>query len=95
MNQSYSYSRSKDQLLGFDDVDKNYKVDHTMNTESTDTCPLCKKKLVTIERDGDVCCKKCGVVLDKTVFGDEKEWTNDDDFKLNEEKYRQQLRIIN
>ena len=85
MNESYSYSRPTDQLLGFDDVDKNYKVSHSMNTKSTDTCPNCKKKLVTIERDGYVCCKKCGMVLDKTIFGGEKEWTEDDGFRLNEE----------
>ena len=58
MRRSYSRSRSTDQLLGFDDVDKNYKVSHSMNTKSTDTCPNCKKKLVTTERDGDVCCEK-------------------------------------
>ena len=51
MNEFYSYSRPMDPLLGFDDVDKNYRVSHSMNTESTDTCPNCKKKLVAIERD--------------------------------------------
>ena len=85
MNESYSYSRPTDQLLGFDDVDKNYKVSHSMNTKSTDTCPNCKKKLVTRERDGYVCCTKCGVVLDNTIFGGEEEWTEDDGFRLNEE----------
>ena len=84
MNESSSYSRPTDQLLGFDDINKNYRVDHSMNTESTDTCPNCKKKLVTIEVDADVCCKKCGIVLDKTIFDDEKEWI-EDEHRLNEE----------
>ena len=41
MNESYSYSRPTDQLLGFDDVDRSYRVDHMMDED----CPICNKKL--------------------------------------------------
>ena len=41
MNESYSYSRPTDQLLGFDDVDRSYRVDHMTDED----CPICNKKL--------------------------------------------------
>ena len=41
MNQSYSYSRPKDPLLGFGDVVRSYRVDHMTDVD----CPICNKKL--------------------------------------------------
>ena len=41
MNESYSYSRPTDQLLGFDDIDRSYRVDHMTDED----CPICNKKL--------------------------------------------------
>ena len=41
MNESYSYSHTTDQLLGFDDVDRSYRVDHMTDED----CPICNKKL--------------------------------------------------
>ena len=41
MNESYSYSRPTDQLLGFDGVVRSYRVDHMTDED----CPICHKKL--------------------------------------------------
>jgi len=81
MNKSYSHLHPSDELLELRVVDNSYKVKNLKNIESTDICPVCKKKLEYGEADGDFCCKKCGAVLDKSVFTGMKE--EDDDFKLN------------
>ena len=55
MNQSYSYSCSKDQLLGFDDVDRSYRVDHMTD----EICPVCGEKLKLKRKGVDILCASC------------------------------------
>ena len=82
MRGAYSNLGSTDQFLEFNVPSSSYKADYLMNKESTEVCKNCKKKLVMEERDGDICCKACGTVLDKTTFDGNKEWTGDDTFRL-------------